>query len=78
MDHLGYMKSDFPTYRPHLSLSYGTTTPLPKFDARQHRVKLKLSKHVVTNHSKEVIFERRSDKAKAISSQGEFLCATQK
>lgn len=71
MSHLGYLPSDFPTFKPHLSLSYGTTTPLPKFDIRQHRIKIKFTKHVVTNQNKEVIFERHCDRMKSI-------CATQK
>jgi 2'-5' RNA ligase len=78
MLHLGYMPSDFPTFKPHISLAYGTTTPLPAFDVKQHRIKVKLAKHIVTNQLKEVIFERCSDKVKAIPSQGDVLCGIQK
>ena len=55
----GYAPSEFPTFKPHISLAYGTTTPTPVFDVRRHRLNVKFTIHKVTNQNKEVIFEKR-------------------
>ena len=55
----GYPPSEFPTYRPHVSLSHETKSPLPTFDVRKDRLKLHFVTHRVTDTSKKVIFEKR-------------------
>jgi 2'-5' RNA ligase len=76
MNHFGYMPSDFPTFKPHISIAYDSTSPLPNFDVRNHHIKIKLTKHIVTNQLKEVVFDRQCTTAKAIPSQGELSCGT--
>jgi len=76
MTNLGYLPSDFQTFKPHVSLAYGTTTASPVFDTKQHHIKLKFNRHIVTNNHKEVIFEERSKPKVLIPT--DQLCAKQK
>lgn len=53
----GYPPSEFPQYRPHISLAYGCSSPMPSFDIRKHRLSIKFSIHRVTNQNKETLYE---------------------
>ena len=55
----GYKKSDYPTYKPHITLAYNTTSPLPVYDPRSHRLNVKFSIHKVTDTNHNVVLERR-------------------
>lgn len=50
--------SDFPTYKPHITLSCETTVDKPKFVPKDHKLKIDFTKHVVTDSDYNVIFER--------------------
>lgn len=54
----GYPKSDYPEYKPHLSFSYETSDDfkIPKYDDKP--IRLKFTKHVVTNDDHKVIWSK--------------------
>lgn len=58
--HMGYAKSDFPTFKPHVSLSYDTTSPVPVFDDTIHKIELKFTHHIIQDHNKIVLFDKHS------------------
>jgi 2'-5' RNA ligase len=60
----GYPPSEYPRYRPHVSLSYKTRSPIPRFDIRKNRLRLPFTVHRVTDHNKQVIYERYFPKNK--------------
>ncbi|MFW6130684.1 MAG: hypothetical protein ACOC56_05805 [Atribacterota bacterium] len=53
----GYPDSDYPKYRPHITLSEGVEEK-PKFNPQKHKLKIDFTKHVVTDKNYDVIFER--------------------
>lgn len=57
----GYNKSDYPTFKPHITLANKYKGDLPKFNNEEHHLKLKFSVHKVTNSSRKVIFEKNID-----------------
>ena len=57
----GYNKSDFPTFKPHITLANKYKGELPKFDNALHHLKVKFSVHKVTNSSRKVVFEKKID-----------------
>lgn len=57
-----YEKSDFPSYKPHVTLGYGFTETLPKFDPAIHRLKLNFNIHVVSNTEHDKILIRTAKK----------------
>lgn len=54
----GYPESDYPTYKPHVTLTCGTEKDKPKFDSEHHKLKISFTKHIVTDQNYKVIFER--------------------
>ncbi len=50
--------SDYPTYKPHITLTCGMTKDKPKFNKKDHKVKIDFTKHVITDSNYNVIFER--------------------
>ncbi len=62
----GYAPSEYPTYKPHISLAYGVNTKVPDFDIRQHRMNVKFTIHRVTNQNKDSIFEKKVQNYKGL------------
>lgn len=57
-----YSKSDYPTYKPHITLFSGyQSLQLPKFNPRIHRIKIKFTIHKVSNSAEKIIFEKKTD-----------------
>jgi hypothetical protein len=54
----GFPDSDYKTYRPHISLTCGTSQEIPKFVSNKHKLKIQFTKHVITNSQHKVIFEK--------------------
>jgi hypothetical protein len=60
-----YSPSDYPTYKPHITLYEGYQgSSIPKFNQRIHRIKVKLNIHVVSDQSHKHIFEKKSELTK--------------
>jgi hypothetical protein len=55
----GYPKSDFPTYKPHISLTEKAGIEKPKWK-KEYEIKIKFSLHVVSNRNHEEIFRLKA------------------
>lgn len=53
-----FPKSDFPKYKPHITLAEKIKEPV-KFDPYIHRIEVLLNNHIVTNKDKTVVFENQ-------------------
>jgi len=56
----GYAPSDYPKYKPHITLAEGVTDA-PKFDKFKHRIEVKFTIHRVTNSQKKPVLEKDSE-----------------
>lgn len=55
----GYAPSEYPSFKPHISLAYGCTSPVPTFDGRYDRLNIKFTTHRVTDFNKKPIFNHK-------------------
>jgi hypothetical protein len=62
----GFAQSDFPTYKPHISLAYGVKGDAPLFEVDKHRMNVKFTVHKVTNAEKQPIFYSKPQEYKGL------------